>query len=472
MENFTRKAVVSLLSSYISQFATTAVNFASKLILARLIAPADLGLYAVTLIVLLGSDVLVDLGVAQHLAREKHRPYGNVLMLRTSISVVLFIALQIFAGEFRFLGAQVPAVLRTLAILVVIKAIAGLALIFLDRELMINKSILPQFARLAATAIVSIGLGFMHYGVWALVYGTIVGEAVFGIMIWRAAYPHMPLELTWKYTGSLLRGSQYLFLIGCMGFALQQGDIGVIGTLKGVQQTGYYAMAYTLVVIISRVVEVAIYRVIYPMFCEYRDDIPRLGMIYRKATLAITAIEAPIYFFLLFNSPILVTAVLGKKWMPAAILMQYLAVSGIINPFSTFGMEVLRAKRKDRILTLSTVLGAITLVTFGYILTSRYGTVGMAMANYIIIGSIPTIIAVYKTVRSDFIKLAGQLAIVYITSFAIIATAGITLSSHPVAQIIVSGILVPTCWLMYYKAYGDDLGRKTINVLLSPRSAA
>lgn len=470
MENFERKAVISLFSSYASQFVTTAANLATKLILARLIAPDDLGIYALALLIMLGCDMLMDLGVSQHIVREKVRPYGNFLILRLWTASVLFVVVQLAAPMLKFWGAEFPAVVRAMSVILVVKALSGVANVFLDRELLIHRSLIPQFVRIASMGVVSIGLAHFRYGVWALVWGTVVAEVLFALLIWRSARSRMHLELTWKYTRSLIWGSKFLFLIGLTGFALQQGDVAIIGALLSPREVGYYTMAFTLIILVSKVVENAVFRVIYPMFCEYSHDLRELGRVYRLATLAITAIEAPIYFFLLFNSPTIVLWLLGPKWLPSAILMQALSVFGIINPFSTFGNEVLRARKRDAVLTLSTVIGAMTLLTSGYILTSRYGTMGVVAAHYIIIGSIPAVVTVYRTIKPDFVKLAWQLAIVYATSFAVIAGASLGLSLSPLSKTLVSGLLVPACWYMYYRAFADGIGRRTISTLLACRS--
>ena len=472
MDNFKRKVTVSLLSSYASQVVTTAANLATKLLLARLIAPDDLGMYSLALVVMLAGDMLVDLGISQHMIREQHRPYGNFLMLRLIIAAGLFVGIQFAASRLRFWGSEFPLVIRAMAITLVIKAASGVPAIFIDRELMIQRSLVPQFARILSMGLVSIGFAFFHYGVWALVWGTIVAEAAYAVLIWKAAIGRIPLELTWQFTRSLIWGSKFLFLIGIMGFALSQGDIAILGALLTPKQVGLYTMAYTLVILVSKVVESAIFRVIYPTFCEYNQDLGRLGRTYRMATLAITAVEAPIYFFLLFNASIVVPWVLGAKWEQAAVLMQALAVFGIINPFSTFGNEILRARKRDAILTLSTVLGAVTLMTTGYYLTSRFGTLGIVAAHYLIIGSIPTVVTVYWTLKSDFVKLARQLAVVYITSFTVIAIASVGLSAIPWLQALVAGLLIPACWYGYYRAFGNGMGRDVLTALTATEAAS
>lgn len=471
-EDFNRKAMISLISSYASQFATTAANLASKLILARLIAPKDLGVYALALLMLLGCDLLMDMGVFQHLIREKHRPYGNVLLIRMTVAGLLIAIIEMFSSKMLFWGAELPPVLRVLAITLAIKAASGVPNVFLDRELLIHKSLLPQMWKLLSTAAVSIWLASMHMGVWALVYGSIAGELLFAVSIWKSAWGHIPIELTWAHTRSLLSGSKFLFLIAAMGFILQQGDVAIVGTVLDSKQVGYYTMALTLVVMVSKVVETAIYRVIYPMFCEFRDDLVHLGKIYRHATLAITAVEAPIYFYMCFNAPALVSAVLGPRWTPSAYIMQVLSLTGIINPFSTFGAEILRARKQDRMLTLSQVIGAISLLICGYLLTSKFGTVGMAIADYIVIGSIPVIIGVYRILTKDFRLLLRQLAVVYATSLTVVGSVSLLLSGYQSARALVAGLLIPVLWYTYYVLFWRSLGARGVRQLRSCRAGS
>ena len=467
MDGIKRRAAISLLSSYASQFVTTCANLVTKLILARLIAPEDLGLYALALLVLLGGDMLVDLGISQHIVREKDRPYGNFLGLRLAMSVALFTTIQFAAPTLKFWGGEFPAVVRLMAVTLVIKAASGVPLLFLDRELLIHRSVMPQLARITTMGLVSIGLAYFGYGVWALAWGTVASEAVFAVLIWNAARGRMPLEFTWKHTGGLIWGSKFLFLIGVMGFVLQQGDVGVLGSLLSAREVGFYTMAFMLIMLVSKVVESAVFRVIYPMFCECSDDLPNLGKVYRCATLAIYVIEVPIYFFLLFNSPVIVSVFLGRKWLPAAALMQALSVFGMLNPFSTFGNEVLRARKRDSILTMSTAIGAVTLMTTGYFLTSRFGAIGMVVAHYVIIGSIPTVVAVSRMLRTEFARLAGQLAIVYAGSFAVIGAASIGLSFAPYLQALAAGLLVPASWYTYYRIFGNGAGRAALDTILA-----
>lgn len=471
MYGLQRKAVVSLLSSYISQFVTMVVNLATKLVLARLIAPDDLGVYAVALFFLLAGDMLVDAGMSQHIAREKDRPYGNMLLIRLFLSIVLFATVQGIADKLTLWGPEFPNVIRLMAITLIVKAYSGVANLFLDRELLIHRSVIPQLVRIGTMGLVSLLLAYLGYGVWALAWGTVASEVMFGLLISSAVRRRMPLTLTWQHTSRLIWGSKFLFLMAIMGFALQQGDTAIMGSLLSTEQVGYYTMAFTLIMLISRVVESAVFRVIYPLFCEYADNLPKLGKLYRTATLAIYCIEVPIYAYLLFNSPVVVSVLLGEKWLPAAGLMQALAIFGMINPFTTFGNEVLRARKLDSVLTTSTVLGAVVLMTSGYLLTDWLGAIGMVVAHYLIIGSLPVIITVRKLVSEEFAELSSQLFVVYTTALMLMFIVSIALAANIYLQAIIAGLSIPLCWYTYYRIFGNGIGRVAWNILLSRPSA-
>jgi PST family polysaccharide transporter len=370
---------------------------------------------------------------------------------------------EVFAPYLGFLGAGVIAPTRALAPLILIRAIGSVPTVFVDRELVIHKSLAPQFVRLLSSAGISIAMAAAGYGVWALILGAMVSEAGYAVLIWLSVRKQMPVKLTLAHTRNLLTGSRYLFLIAAISLPLQQGDVLVVGTLLDPRTVGIYTMALTLVNRVSKVVETAIFRVIYPIFCQVADNPPQLGRIYKCMTLAIMAIEVPAYMFLMFHAGFLVGAVFGPKWVSMAPVLQALALTGVANPFATFGLEVMRATRQDRPLFWASISAAIVLMTAGFLLTSRYGVMGMVAANYLQVSVFFTVPVLWRTIRSDFIALSRQLAIVYLLSFIVSGAAFILTSGT--ARPIAGAMAVIVLWLFFYKAYGLSVGKETLQSL-------
>ncbi|MBI2843223.1 MAG: oligosaccharide flippase family protein [Armatimonadetes bacterium] len=464
MDRLKRRALVSLASSYLSQLTTTAAELLTKVLLARLILPAQWGIYAEAMLVVLAADVFTDLGLTQHIAREKKRPFGNMLLIRTGLSLGAIGLVQVFAPHLKVFTPEVISPVRALTPLILIKAVATVPTVFVDRELMVQKSLIPQFMRLGIMAGVSIGLAVEGFGVWALVAGTLASEAAYAALIWASVRNSLEIHLTLRHTRRLLAGGKYLFLIAIVGLLLQQGDILVTGTLLDPRTVGLYAMALLLVQKVSKVIETAIYRVIYPMFCEVSHDADRLGQIYKCTTLAIICIEAPIYLFLTFHSGFFVSSLLGPEWVPMAIILQALAMSGVVNPYTTFGIEVLRATKQDAMLTLASVSGAVVLVTAGFVLTGRYGAMGMVAANYLPVGAVFVVVALWRTIRPQLLDLTGKLAVVYLVSLAV-SGAAFLLGGQGITKHLAGIGAVVLLWGIFYKIYGLSVGKETLKSL-------
>jgi len=464
MDRLKRRAVVSLASSYLSQLGTTGAEFISKIILARLILPAQWGIFAEAMLIVLVADVFTDFGLSQHLVREKKRPFGNVLLIRAGLSVAAIGIVELFAPCLKVFTPELIAPARALAPLILIKALGTVPTVYVDRELIVHKSLIPQFARLGINAGVSIWLAATGWGVWALVSGALAGETAYTALIWISVRKLLKLEFTLGYTRTLIAGSRYLFLIALIGLLLQQGDILVTGTLLDPKIVGLYAMALMLCQRVSKIVETAIYRVIYPIFCEFSHDMDKLGQIYKCTTLAISTIEVPIYLFLLFHSGFLVSMLFGQNWMSMAVILQALAMSGVANPYAVFGIEVLRATKQDKMLFLASVSGAMTLVIAGFILTSRYGAMGMVAANYLPVSAVFVVIFLWRNVRSHFIDLSCKLGVVYIFSF-IVSGAAFYFGGDGISRHIAGIIAMLFLWAFFYKAYGLTVGKETLKLL-------
>lgn len=433
--------MTSLAASYTSQFLQTGANFATKILLARLVMPAGWGIYAEAMMVVLVADTVTDMGLSQHVIREKQRPYGNVLLIRLILAMactaVLIAAAPLLALVFKTADIIGPA--RGLAPLIILRALLSVPRVYLDRELLVQKALLPQFAAVVTMAAVSLPLGYAGYGVWALVIGTLAAELVQLGLMWAAVWRSIPLEITMAYTWRLLRGSRYLFLIAVVGFVIQQGHIAVTGTLLLPTQVGIYAMAFTLVTLLAQVVENAIYRVIYPMFCEFASDIGRIGRIYKCATVVTLSIEAPIAFLLLFNSHYLIQLLLSDKWLPMAPVLAALAPAQLLTKHCTFGLEVLRATKQDRWLMLVSTTAAGTVAIAGYLLTRSYGLMGMVGSNYIVLGAIVMFVVLLKIIPQEVMDVMRKAVIIYLVSFGIAAAPALLFSGSPARHFVALG---------------------------------
>ena len=78
----------ALVFSFAERYALIIINLASNLLIARLLTPAEIGVYSVTLAVMSIAQTLRDFGVASYLIQEKELTDDHV---RTALGVTLVI---------------------------------------------------------------------------------------------------------------------------------------------------------------------------------------------------------------------------------------------------------------------------------------------------------------------------------------------------------------------------------------------
>ena len=82
----------ALLFSFAERYALIVISLASNLLIARLLTPAEIGVYSVTLAVMSIGQALRDFGVASYLIQEKELTDDHV---RTALGVTLVIGLSL-----------------------------------------------------------------------------------------------------------------------------------------------------------------------------------------------------------------------------------------------------------------------------------------------------------------------------------------------------------------------------------------
>jgi len=450
-----RRAINSLVGAYSIQFAITGVNLLSKVVLARLIAPDQWGLFAEALLVISVVSTLRDMGLRSHLLRESERPYGNVLVLHVFTSLILFAFVEVLAPLFAFFSPQIPSILRLLAPVLVFTGLSGTANIYVDRELIVQKSVIPQLASLGVNVGLSVALAWQGWQIRSLIWANLVSSAIYTLMIWRPVLSEVNLELTLKHTLKLLSGSKYLFFLDILGLITAQVDIGIVGGLLSPLEAGYYSMVYALLLKPTRIVETAMARVILPVFAELAGDRQRLSRLYHDATVLVYSIEVPLYAFAFTYPELVVNWLLGEQWVAVVPFVRIMAFYGIVSPFGTFGWEIIKVVKEDRFFTLMSVGSALILTLGGIALTRNFGIYGMIMATYCVQILTPFLLWMLARLFGPELKrLVLHLAWVYVVSFSVLwFSKAVSCGLQGLIGLVGTGV----CWLILIFPYRSRL---------------
>lgn len=410
----------STFAGYAIQLARMLIGFFAKLALARLILPVEHGLYDEALRIVTIASAVRDLGLPYHLVRDSRRPYGTVLASTLLLGLVISVLLILGAPAVGFLNPKLPQVLQVFAVWVFLDGLAVVPKAFFERELTIGRLVGPEVLRGLAITIVSIGLAFAGWGVWALVAGDLAGALLLAAYSWWQAWGKIPLRAELRILPDLIRRSSWLFWIWISLQLVTYLDIYIIEIFDSTDTVGLYGKAYMIAFLVATIVYP---RALFPTLVEYQDDRPRFLEAFRLSTLQLLGCQVVASYFLFFNAEKTVRILLGPDWEGAAPLLRVIAFIPFFDQFTILGGEMLKARHRDRTWLAIMLLNLVSLVGFGIAFTQRWGAAGMGAANYLLVGNVWMAWEVAREFGPRFRQLAADLGLIYLAPLPFFALA-------------------------------------------------
>ncbi|MEE8138603.1 MAG: oligosaccharide flippase family protein [Thermoanaerobaculia bacterium] len=401
-----------------SQLWRVGVTFAIRLLLRRLVEPADWGLWDWALSVFLVLGAVRDLGLVYHVVRVKPRPYGNLLALELGWGGLLVVAT--FAGApllslgYANPNPNVVPVIQALSLFLLFDGLASVPRVYFEGELAIGRAVVPELVRNLVFAATSVALAYFGHGVWSLVVAHVAAAGVYAAHLWLRAYPRIPLRWERGKTMSLLRASIPLALIWFLIILTRQAGPLILATKYPGAVVGTYGFAFETTFLVSTILVPAVARALYPALVAFAAKPRQSFEAYRLATLFVLTLEAPAAVFLFANAEVAIRILGGEAWVDAPRFLRILCFAPLIDPLTRLGGELLKTYHRDWIWILSSTITLFSLCTGGILLTRTMGAEGMAWANYLAFGGILMAYGIYKVSPESFRALVKEVALVYL----------------------------------------------------------
>jgi O-antigen/teichoic acid export membrane protein len=376
-----------------------------KIVLARLLAPEDFGLFGIALLSISTLEILSQTGTHEALIQKK----GNTDSLLNSawtvsvirgliLSAILFISAPIFANFFH--SPQAVAVIRIIGISPLILGFTNIGIVYFQKELEFNKQVYYELTVALMNFFLALLLAFFLKNVWALVWSGLVAGLTRTFMSY-AVHPYRPrLHLDTKQVGELIGFGKWVLASSILVFLNSQGDDIMVGKLLGVAALGLYQMAYTISNLPTTEITHIISRVTFPAYSKIRDDSLRLKSAYLKVSQLIGFISAPVAGIIVILAPEFTTLILGEKWMEMVTAMQVLAIWGFIRSIGATTGPIFYSIGKPEVATRLQLFQLILLVIFIYPLSKGMGILGTSLS--VVLAAVPPNIAAVSMVFKIF----------------------------------------------------------------------
>jgi O-antigen/teichoic acid export membrane protein len=330
------KTARSFAFTTLEQYASIAIGLASSVVIARLLTPEQIGLYSLAGALIAFANLVRDFGVSQYIVYVEDLSNARLraalcaqLCASWTLAIVLVLCAYPYAS---FLGQpQLSTILHVLAFNFVILPFGAVTLSVLRREMRFGAIFVMSIAVSIVSALASIGLAVLDFGVWALVYGSIATAVatVVGAAIMR------PTGMPWVPS---FRGVKEVAKFGgTAGLANVVSEVGgsgtevIIGRALGPAELAQYGKAAVIGGLFNRFVMGIVWRVTYPLFAQARRDGSDVSSMFVKAVSLLTCIAWPALLLAGIEAHNLIPLLFGPQWTPAILPAQVLAISGCIS---------------------------------------------------------------------------------------------------------------------------------------------
>lgn len=360
------------------------VQIASTILLARLLAPEDFGIYAMTAPVIAIINLIKDLGLTQAIvtSRTISKPllsamfYVN-LALSVGIAAVIALAAPLVAS---FYGndAIIPVV-QFVALGVAMNGTSSVHRAILTRDL--------RYGTLGRIEVLSAALGVMA----GLVHASIAPSAL-AIATVNVVTGLVQLVQAWTTTRwmpgrpgnsngvfEMLKFGGGLTGFNLTNFFARNADNVIIGRFIGAGPLGYYDRAYKLMLMPLQQINGPAGRVMIPIMSRLADEPARYRFAYLRALRILLLLTMPIVCFCIASAYELIPFLLGPQWTAASEVFVWLSIAAIHQPLTaTIGWLFVTQNRTVEFAKWG-VVNAITCI-LAFIAGLPWGVVGVAAA--------------------------------------------------------------------------------------------
>jgi len=374
-------ALTSTIWAAAGALARYALAGITTLILARLLAPADFGLVALTVAAQELIGHVAPIGLHDALIQRPHldRAAQNAAWWSTlAVSGALtLVAIALAAPIARwFEQPRLAPLLGAVALAAFVRALSMPARAVLARRLDFRTPTLIRILGMVIGGGLAIALAALGAGAWSLVAQTAALHLTGTLLIariagWRPGRPtRAALRELWAFAPSVSAFTVLAYLTA-------NADDQLIGYRLGAQALGYYALAYSVMAWPVRDVLGGVAVVFYPVLARFQADPPRLRAILLEGLQLSALFAFPTLTLIAMAAPPVVPWLLGARWQPIVLAVQILAIGGLRDATMMLNGVVYRAVGRPH-LHLMLALASTPCYLVAFWIGLRWGVEGVA----------------------------------------------------------------------------------------------
>ena len=394
-------------------------SFIIGIILARLLTPAEYGLVGMAGVFIFVTYVFVDSGFSTALIQRPvctNADYSTVFYINLVISLFFFILLYFTAGLIAdfYSEPELVSIIRALAFLIILYALSIVHRSIITRKINFKLLNLIQITSQIASGIIGIILAYKGYGVWSLVWKTLLNQLFVNLQFWIFNKWYPTFEFSLRSLRQMFSFSSKLLATGIINKIYEQLYNLIIGKFFSARELGLYTRANQFKNLPSQSLSGAIMSVSFPVFAQVQNDPVRLKHIAKKIIKATMFVNITAMLGMAAISKYLIVALVGMKWIDATVYLQLLCIVGLFYPLHPINLNIITALgRSDLFLRLEIIkkLLAVPVILIGILTSVKIMIIGMIVTSIaaIFINSYYTKKLIDYGIKEQFSDISGSL---------------------------------------------------------------
>lgn len=357
-ENFSLRARVARSMFWIawSRGVLQILTFATTLLVARILVPADYGLMALATTFTAHAGMLAEMGLGSAIIQFRdldRRELDTCFWITMTLAVMLSVALSLGSPAVArwFAVPRLADLLPTLSLVLPLTACRVVSDSLLRKRLAMDRISQAEIIGAVVTLPVTVACALGGLGVWTLVIGYLVGPAVRSAATCAFA-PWVPaFRIGGEKVKDVIRFSLATLGIRFMWSMREAANPLVLGKITGQAAiVGLYTMADDVAHLPGMKISPVINMLTSPVMAELQDNITALREAFYRTVRLTAAIVAPMSAGIALVADDLVLVLLGPKWSPAAPLISLISLYAAVRAIDGVLPSVLFARRRERFL--------------------------------------------------------------------------------------------------------------------------
>lgn len=347
------------------------INLLVTSILARILAPSDFGLIALTTVVMSFFDIIATAGLGPAIIqskRLKNRDYADVFSWSIIIALVCFLLfnLAVIPISHYYQEERLVLILRLLSIQLLFTSFNVFPYsLMLKHQRFKDLSILSSFNTLFF-GIMAVVMAYSNMGIFSLL-AIPIGNAVMTFLVCIIlTRGNLCLTIKPKFVPikGLMNFSVYQFSFNMINYFSRNLDKLLLGKYLGMGSLGYYEKSYRLMTLPISTLTNVFAPTIQPVLANYQDDKSIIRNTYNSLSRYLLSMGAIITPFFVFSAREIIYIIFGPQWGDAVPIFQILAFSVIFQLVDSLSGGILQSSNNVKYLFVSGFICALVNIAF------------------------------------------------------------------------------------------------------------